>query len=58
MNKNYYDDDYCQTNRDKSRFPRKIKGWCDGCDTTMVEEGKKCPNCGHRQGRPVKRLKG
>lgn len=27
---------------------KRVKGWCDNCDTEIVEGGKKCDNCGAR----------
>ena len=50
MNQNYYDSDYLKTNRDKKMEPLRVTGWCDGCDTYLVEYGKKCPKCGYRFG--------
>ena len=50
MNQNYYDSDYLKTNRDKKMESLRVTGWCDGCDTYLVEYGKKCPKCGYRFG--------
>tara|TARA_R110000782_G_scaffold245158_1_gene331853 strand:+ start:460 stop:612 length:153 start_codon:yes stop_codon:yes gene_type:complete len=27
---------------------KRVKGWCDSCDSEIVEGGKKCDNCGSR----------
>jgi len=51
MNHNYYDNEYSPTNRDKRLTPKRVFGWCDGCDRVLVSGGKKCPVCGHRQGK-------
>lgn len=38
-----------ETNRIKSRqLTQQVKEWCGGCDTQMVEIGKKCLHCGWR----------
>ena len=54
MNKNYYDDDYYQTNRDKRLAPKNGHGYCI-CDRSIVSSGQKCNVCGNLQKR--KRLK-
>lgn len=55
MNKNYYDVDYSQTNRDKRMTPRKGWAYCGGCDRECVPDGSKCTLCGRRNGK--KRLR-
>jgi hypothetical protein len=50
MNQSYFDTDYKQTNRDKTMYPKRVSGWCDGCDKTFISDGQKCPLCGHKQG--------
>jgi len=37
------------TNRSMKRKPKRNKGWCDFCDSAIVEGGQKCHACGHRQ---------
>lgn len=54
MNKNYYDENYSSTNRDRKMSPKRGFGYC-GCDRAMVGDGQKCPLCGSRSGK--KRLK-
>ena len=51
MNKNYYDVDYPQTNRDKSHSPKKGNTYCGGCDRALVPDGSKCHVCGWRNGK-------
>jgi len=48
---NYYDEDYPQTNRDKSRAPKKGNTYCWGCDRALVPDGSKCHICGCRNGK-------
>lgn len=36
------------TNRTMTQRPRRVKGWCYGCDLIIVEDGKKCPACNNR----------
>jgi rRNA maturation endonuclease Nob1 len=57
MHQSYYDENYTSTNRDNKKSPKRLMGWCDGCDTVMVSDGQKCPHCGHRQGDVRKRFK-
>jgi hypothetical protein len=54
MNKNYYDNDYPETNRDKNMKPKQGMSYCI-CDRAMIGGGQKCYICGRRNGR--KRLK-
>lgn len=51
MNKNYYDDDYTESNRDRVLNPRGDKGhWCL-CDRTHVRDNERCSVCGRKNGR-------
>lgn len=36
------------TNRSMKRKARKSRGWCRGCDMTIVSDGQKCLVCGRR----------
>lgn len=54
MNKNYYDDEYTETNRDRKMKPKRGFGFCV-CDMVLIGDWSKCPICGCRNGR--KRLK-
>lgn len=47
-----------RTNREKKRMPKQGKFWCDKCDAQLVHEGKRCPNCGHRNGAIRRNKKG
>ena len=51
MKKNYHDEDYPQTNRDKKLTPKLCISWCDKCDANLVGDNQKCSVCGHRQGK-------
>lgn len=55
MNKNYYDDDYPPTNRDRKLSPKRGNTYCGGCDRELVPDGSKCTICGWRNGK--RRLK-
>jgi len=41
---------YKQSNREERFTPKKGKFWCDKCDMMLVNEWKKCPICGARNG--------
>lgn len=36
-------------NRRKVKAPKRVKVWCSGCDRQVVQPGRKCPTCGHRE---------
>ena len=38
------------TNRDVAHYAKKCKYWCGRCDCNIVEPGKKCTNCGNKDG--------
>ena len=40
--------EYEMSNREQKLEPKKGKFWCWGCDAQIVNEWKKCPNCGTR----------
>jgi rubrerythrin len=46
---------YKQSNREKRLAPKAGTFWCESCDMQLVNEWKKCPICGKRNG--IKRYK-
>lgn len=41
-------------NRVRVQGAKLVRWWCFGCDAQLVEPGRKCPNCGRREGRKAK----
>lgn len=54
MLKNYYDDEYSASNRERRLNPKRGYGYC-ACDRVQLGDWTKCKICGVRNGR--KRLK-
>ena len=42
-------------NRAKKQKPKLMSVWCYACDGALVRNGQKCPNCGNRVGKNLKK---